>query len=280
MGDALVAWVGLSLCQGIGGVKLRRLLNHFGDINTILGASATDLQVVNGINDTVANHIRAIDLQGLATDIHQWQTAGVHILTWDSDNYPQAWRDLPDAPPTVFVTGNPSVWKNPTAYAIVGTRTPHPQKRDQTIRLSQEMAQKGYLVVSGLAEGIDAAAHLGTFTINTGRTVGILGSGVLNVYPTHHHALGRAILEQDGALICEVSPTTTVSAWGLVGRNRLIVGMSKALIVMQTKTDGGAMHAVKFARRQNKPIYADDNPATGNQAILSEGGYDLATLSL
>jgi DNA processing protein len=280
MGDALVAWVGLSLCQGIGGVKLRRLLEHFGDVQTILGASSDELQTVKGVSESIAHNIHAIDLNQLATDIHRWQEQGIHLLTWDSVDYPKDLLAVPDAPPTIFVLGNPLAWKKTLAYAIVGTRTPQPQKRNQTLQLSVEMAKKGHLVVSGLAEGIDAAAHLGTFTVVTGRTVAVLGSGILNVYPQHHKALSQAILERDGAIICEVSPNSPVSAWGLVGRNRIIVGMSKALIVMQTEIDGGAMHAVKFAQRQNKPIYADDNPATGNQFILDNGGHDLAMLVL
>ncbi|MDX2075032.1 MAG: DNA-processing protein DprA [bacterium] len=280
MGDALVAWVGLSLCQGIGGVKLRRLLEHFGDAKTILGTSSDELQTVKGVTESIAHNIHAIDLNQLATDIHRWQEQGIHILTWDSTDYPQSFLKLPDAPPTIFALGNVDIWKKPTAYAIVGTRTPYPKKRTETLLLSVEMAEKGHLVVSGLAEGIDAAAHLGTFTVVTGRTVAVLGSGILNVYPHHHKALSQAILERDGAILCEVSPNSVVSDWGLVGRNRLIVALSQALIVMQTETDGGAMHAVKFAKRQNKAIYADNNIASGNRAILADGGHDLATLML
>jgi DNA processing protein len=195
-------------------------------------------------------------------------------------NYPPQFLALPDAPPTIFVLGNLSIWKKASLYAIVGTRTPHREKRDETLRLSVDMAERGHVVVSGLAEGIDAAAHLGTFTKSTGRTIGILGGGILNIYPKQHKSLAEAILQRDGALICEVAPDSAVSAWGLISRNRLIVALSQALIVMQTNIDGGAMHAVKFARQQNKPIFADDNPASGNQAILDDGGHDLAMLVL
>lgn len=280
MDDRLVAWVGLSLCQGIGGVRLKRLLDQFGDAPNILQTSLDALQTVNGISEAIAQNILTIDRPLLAQKMEYWLSAGIHILTWDMPAYPQSILTLPDAPPTLFVLGNLSAWQNTSAYAIVGTRTPHPQKRDQTLRLSVEMAEKGHVVVSGLAEGIDSAAHLGTFTIKTGRTIGILGSGILNIYPPHHKSLAEGILQRDGALICEVAPDSFVSAWGLVGRNRLTVAMAKALIVIQTKIDGGAMHAVKFARRQNKPIYADDNPATGNQAILADGGYPLTSLEL
>lgn len=280
MNDRLVAWVGLSLCQGIGGVRLRRLLDQFGDAPSILSASAKSLQTVKGITQNIIENIQSINLNLLAIQIQKWQSAGIHILTWDMPAYPSHFLTLPDAPPTIFVLGNLSVWKKASLYAIVGTRTPHPQKRDQTIRLSMDMAEKGHVVVSGLAEGIDVAAHLGTFPKPNGRTIGILGSGILNVYPRHHKALAEAILQRDGALICEVAPDSPASAWGLIGRNRLTVAISQALIVMQTNINGGAMHAVRFARLQNKPIYADDNPASGNQAILDEGGHDLAMLVL
>lgn len=280
MDEGLIAWVGLSLCEGIGGVKLRRLLNHFGDVSAILSASADDLQTVKGIHEPIAHQIRGIQLDKLADDIQRWQSAQIRIITWESADYPTSLSNIPDAPPTLFIMGNPSIWKNQHLYAIVGTRTPAPSIRDKTIRLSDSITQKGHIVMSGLAEGVDTAAHLGTFVNPDGRTIAILGSGLCHIYPKHNHALANAILERDGALITEVAPDSQVSAWGLVGRNRIITAMSEALIVMQTSLEGGAMHAVKFARQQNKLIYADNNIATGNQAILADGGHDLATFHL
>lgn len=280
MDEGLIAWVGLSLCEGIGGVKLRRLLTHFGDVSAILSASIDDLQVVKGIHEALAHQILSIRLDKLADDIRRWQSAQIHIITWKSPDYPRLLLDIPDAPPTLFMLGNSAIWKSRQLYAIVGTRTPAPSIRDKTIRLSDTITQKGHIVISGLAEGVDTAAHLGTFVDTTGRTIAILGSGLCHIYPKHNRALADAILERDGALISEVAPDSQVSAWGLVGRNRIITAMSKALVVMQTSLEGGAMHAVKFARQQNKPIYADNNIATGNQAILADGGHDLATFHL
>ncbi len=280
MDEGLIGWVGLSLCEGIGGVKLRRLLHHFGDVSAILSASVDDLQTVKGIHPPVAHQIRAIQLDKLANAIHRWQSAHIHIITWESDDYPQLLLDIPDAPPTLFIMGNSTIWKNHHLYAIVGTRTPASLIRDKTIRLSDAITQKGHIVVSGLAEGVDTAAHLGTFVDKNGRTIAILGSGLCHIYPKHNRALADAILERNGALISEVAPDSQVSAWGLVGRNRIITAMSEAVIVMQTSLEGGAMHAVKFARQQHKPIYADNNIATGNRAILADGGHDLATFQI
>lgn len=280
MDEGLIAWVGLSLCEGIGGVKLRRLLNHFGDVSAILSASIDELQTVKGIHEPIAHQIQAIRLDKLADDIQRWQSAQIHIITWKSSDYPQLLLDIPDAPPTLFIMGNPAIWRGQHLYAIVGTRTPARAIRDKTIRLSHDITQKGHIVMSGLAEGVDTAAHLGTFVDTNGRTIAILGSGLCHIYPKHNRALADAILERDGALISEVAPDSQVSAWGLVGRNRIITAMSEALIVMQTSLEGGAMHAVKFARQQNKPIYADNNIATGNRAILADGEHDLATLHL
>lgn len=278
MDARLVAWVGLSLCEGIGGIRLRRLLNHFGDVLAIVNASSDDLQAVKGIHQLIAQQIHAIRLDKLADDIHRWQSSNIHILTWESATYPHFLRDIPDAPPTLFVMGNTSLWQKHHLYAIVGTRTPTPTIRDKTIRLSHDITQKGHIVISGLAEGVDTAAHLGTFIDPNGRTIAVLGSGLCHIYPKHNRALAHAILERGGTLISEVAPNSEVSAWGLVGRNRIMTGMSDVVIVMQTALDGGAMHAVKFARQQNKPIYADNNPATGNQAILNDTGYDLDML--
>lgn len=280
MDTGLIAWVGLSLCEGIGGVKLRRLFDYFGDITTILGASIRDLQAVKGINETIAQQIHAIQLDQLADDIHRWQSAHIHILTWDSPHYPKSLLHIPDAPPTLFVMGDTTIWQEHRLYAIVGTRTPAQAIRDKTIRLSHDITQKGHIVVSGLAEGVDTAAHLGTFVDTQGRTIAVLGSGLRQIYPKHNRTLATAILERSGALVSEVAPDSSVSAWGLVGRNRIITAISEAIIVMQTSPEGGAMHAVKFARRQGKPVYAHNTIATGNQAILADGGHDLATFQI
>ncbi|PJF32591.1 MAG: hypothetical protein CUN52_00850 [Phototrophicales bacterium] len=280
MDTGLIAWVGLSLCEGIGGVKLRRLFDYFGDVTTILGASTDDLKAVKGINEAIAQQIHAIQLDQLADDIHRWQSAHIHILTWNSPDYPKLLLDIPDAPPTLFVMGDTSIWKDHRLYAIVGTRTPAQAIRDKTIRLSRDITQKGHIVVSGLAEGVDTAAHLGTFVDPNGRTIAVLGNGLCQIYPKHNHALATAILERGGALVSEVAPDSSVSAWGLVGRNRIITAISEAIIVMQTSLEGGAMHAVRFARQQGKPVYAHHNLATGNQAILADGGHDLATFRL
>jgi DNA processing protein len=175
---------------------------------------------------------------------------------------------LDDAPPTLFVRGHWEPLSDKTV-AIVGTREPSPAAEQVAKELSMELAERGYTIVSGLAVGIDAAAHHGALAV-AGHTLAVLGSGVLNVYPPQHQDLAEAI-QLRGALLSEVQPFAETNASALVARNRIITGLSQQVIVVETATDGGAMHAARFAGLQRRRLYTLDLPASGNRALLANG---------
>jgi len=185
-------------------------------------------------------------------------------------------RTVEDAPPTLFLRGTlPDVEQ---CYAVIGTRKPSDRARDFAESVSAALAACGHGVVSGLAFGVDAAAHMGTLAISGGRPVAVLGSGVLNVYPQQHRALAQAIIER-GALLCEVAPGAAVSAPGLVARNRIITGLCAGVIVVETEIGGGAMHAARFAQVQGVPLYVMASEATGNRTLI-DGGATIITADL
>lgn len=265
------AWVALSLTKHLGGKTLRALLQHFDhNLPAILAADVAALRQVPGVGPKIAQAIREIDVDTTARAIERWQEEGVRILTWDDAAYPRSLRGLEDAPPTLFVVGRLPDFRRRMAYAVVGTRQPTPQSCQITERISAELADRGHIVVSGLAAGIDTIAHMGALAVPTGSTVAVLGGGILNVYPPSNRELAQAINGR-GALICEVSPDAEVGAPGLVARNRLITGLCEGLIVVETGVGGGAMHAARFAKIQNKRIYAVDNAASGNRQLIADG---------
>lgn len=269
------AWVALSLLPHLGGRTFRALLDHFGgDISAILDASADSLREVRGVGPKIAQAIRTVDVDASARALERWLRAGVVILTLDDADYPPALRPLPDAPPTLFVLGLPDALAQ-GAVAVVGTRAPSPQARTCAQHMGAALAEGGHAIVSGLALGIDSAAHLGALAIPDGATLAVLGGGILNVYPPANRALAEAVIAR-GALVCEVSPEAPVSAPGLVARNRLITGLADAVIVVETGIEGGAMHAARFARQQGRPLYALDVPAAGNRALLANGAQPIA----
>lgn len=262
------AWVALSLTRHLGGKTFKALLAAFDqDLEAILMASPADLRKVPGIGPKIANAITEINLQAVSTAITRWEAAGVSIIPADHPGYPTPLRRVDDAPPTLFVRGELPDFSN--AYAIVGTRHPANPSREITERLAMAIVSAGGMVVSGMALGIDVHAHRSTLAAS-GITVGVLGSGVGNIYPPQNRKIAEAVLLR-GALLSEVAPLTPVSAPQLVARNRLITGLSKAVIIVETQIDGGAMHAARFARLQGIPIYAVEHTASGNQDLLKNG---------
>lgn len=272
------AWVALSLIPSLGRRKMRALIAHFGNTQAVLKASADELTQVYGIGATIAAAIGAIRLDAIATEMEKWQQAGVRIVPLMSDDYPLPLAMLDDAPPTLFVRGELSQGLWTDAVAIVGTRQPSDRARGITCALSARYAQKGYTVVSGLAMGIDGQAHQCAISQNGGRTVAVLGNGILRPYPEQHTTLAERILEKGGTILCECAPVAGVHPQRLVARNRLITGLSRLILLIESTENGGAMHAIRFARQQEKHIYVVDLPASGNQQAIHEGTDGVLTL--
>lgn len=265
-----IAWVGLSLTGRIGNKTLQALLKHFdGDTSAILRAEAGLLRQVPGIGPKITQSIQAIQLRDVEKALVEWRKRGVSVWTLHDEHYPALLRELDDAPPTLFVRGAAHAPNEP-CVAIVGTRTPSPAARNFAQNLSTLLVEKGYMVVSGLALGIDSAAHLGVLAVPEGKTTAVLGCGVLNVYPSAHERLAQKILLQ-GLVMSEVNPNASPSPSSLVARNRIITGLCQAVIVVETAVDGGAMHAARFAAAQGRPVYTLDSAASGNQALIASG---------
>ncbi len=271
------AWVALCLVEHLGGRKLRALLDTFGgDLDALRAADNAALQRVPGIGPKLSAAIRALNVPAVAQDMARWHEAGVTILAPSSALYPRRLRDLgDDAPPCLFVQGNLDALDAGCTVAIVGTRQPTPPAREATLRLGMELGLLGCAVVSGLAAGIDAAAHNGALS-GRGRAVAVLGSGVLQIFPPEHGALAALILRQGGAIVSEVSPDARASTPRLVARNRLISGLSDAVLIAESSVDGGAMYAARAAMAQGRRLFALDLLATGNQALIAAGATALA----
>ncbi|MCA9884842.1 MAG: DNA-processing protein DprA [Anaerolineae bacterium] len=271
-----LAWIALSLQPHIGSKTLSQLLARFGSASGILAAESQELQEVRGIGTKLAAAIQAIDLDHVQRDCEQWARSGVQLLPHYHAHYPLSLRALDDAPATLFVYGDILMRLPQQAVAVIGTRDPSTIARQAAYRLGALLAQAGLLVVSGMASGIDAAAHEGAMNTANGVTLAMLGSGVLRPYPPQHEELARRI-SQRGALACECAPDATPNAPRLVSRNRLITGMAtNGVIVVESTVEGGAMHAARFAQLQGRSLYALDLPASGNQALIADGAVPLA----
>ena len=272
--DAEVFHIALSMSPNIGAKALHNLRKHFdGDLAAVFAATPRELQRVRGIGAKTAAEIIRMDPQQVAARIASWREAGVAIETIQQRQYPASLRDLDDGPPTLFWRGcaRPEAWAK--TVAIVGTRTPSQDAQFITLQLAMKLARADYTVVSGLALGIDTAAHTGCLSAR-GVTIAVLGSGLLKVYPQANQKLAERIRES-GALVSEAHPNDSANAQRLVSRNRIISGLSRAVIVVESDARGGAMYCARFAREQNRPVYTFDLPASGNRALIQSGAIVL-----
>ena len=273
LSSSLVGWVALCLVPRIGGRTLAALLKTFGSPRAIFEASEAELLSVKRIGTRTVAAIQSIDLEAVEAQIRIWHAQQVTLLTWQDTAYPAPFLDLYSRPPLLFARGAlRQDWSR--VVAIVGTREPTNTYELLAESLARELAARGWLVVSGLARGIDTAAHRGA--LMTGRTVAVLGGGVDAVYPTRNRSLAEAII-REGAIYAEVPPGTVPSVGTLMARNRLISGLSKALIVVQAGIESGSMEAARRARQQGRHVFTFDDAAfEGNQALLQMEGIPLA----
>lgn len=255
----------------LGARAFDRLLATFGTPRAVLAASAAELRCVHGVGAVLSQAIRAVDLAQVEDDIARWQAAGVTVLPRTDDRYPLPLTLLEDAPPTLFARGaiGQPLWSD--TVAIVGTRQPSDAAMRAASAFAARYAVSGYTVVSGLALGVDTLAHQAALRVPNGRTAAVLGSGVLSVYPAANRPLAERILGAGGVLLCECAPDETVNARHLVARNRLITGLARFVLLVESSAEGGAMHAVRFARQQGRLLYVCDLPASGNQQAIRDG---------
>ncbi len=270
--NTLASLVALCLVPGVGGVTLQTLLDRFGSVEAILSASTDDLQATPGIGPRIAAAIRAVDVAQTAAEMAAWQEEGLAVITRAQPCYPPLLFGLRDSPPILFCRGTLTA-ADARAISIVGTRHPARASRHFAERLSCELAARGWTIVSGLAWGIDHAAHTGA--LRGGRTIAVLGSGLRAPLPPEKSRLAAAIIQR-GALLSEVHPDTLPNPAALVARNRLIAGMSAATIVVEAGERSGSLHAARFAAKQQRARFAVDNGRAGNTALLRDGAQPIS----
>ncbi|MGP8329254.1 MAG: DNA-processing protein DprA [Methanosarcinaceae archaeon] len=209
------------------------------------------------------------------------QQHDIRIISIDSSDYPKPLLRIPDPPALLHVKGNIDAL-NKDCIAIVGSRNPTGFGSSQAKKYGDSFAKERYVVVSGLAKGVDSAAHKGTLVSN-GLTVAVLAHGLNTVYPGENKHLADNILENDGALISEYSWGTGINRSFFVSRNRIQSGLSLGVLVIETKVSGGTMHTVRFCEKQNRALIVVKPPENlienvntrGNTQLISEKRADV-----
>lgn len=263
------------MIPGIGAARLRMLVNHFGDPEGVLTANERDLTAVNGIDRALARRILSersfhdeVQLQ-----LSRLEKSDAKIVTfWDND-YPENLKKIYDPPVMLFVRGSLSS-VDKYSVAIVGTRTPTIYGKHVTEKFTAELAQRGIVIISGLARGIDTIAHA-TAVRSGGKTIAVLGSGVDIIYPSENRRLSEQILVS-GAIVSEYYMGSKPDAVNFPRRNRIISGISIGTILIETDENGGAMITAGTALDQNREVFAlpgniFEKKSRGTNKLIKEG---------
>ncbi|GAB4475197.1 MAG: DNA-processing protein DprA [Anaerolineales bacterium] len=246
-------WVAFSLVKGIGAVRFRRLLSEFDSLENAWHAPNNALRRA-GIGDKHLDNLLLIRSQvDLDRYMDTLQAKGVQVLTWLDDNYPRLLKEIDQSPPVIYVRGELSL-SDEIAVAVVGTRRLTSYGRQIAEELGSGLAQNGVTLVSGLARGVDAIAHRAALEAG-GRTIAVLGSGVDRIYPPEHRRLAEQII-QHGALVSDYPLGTQPDATNFPPRNRIISGLSLAVVVVEAGEKSGALITARFAADQGRDVFA------------------------
>lgn len=243
-------WLRLILTPGLGPGAVRQLLEHFGLPEDILAAGTSRLAAVLGAQRAAALLAEDESRDALIRATLQWASAdGRHLVALHDPGYPQRLLQIGDPPPVLYVRGNVEALSR-DSIAIVGSRHPTRAGLENARAFARALADEGLQVCSGLANGIDAAAHRGALDGRAG-TIAIVGTGIDRVYPAAHHTLAETIT-RSGAVISELPLGTTVQRANFPRRNRLIAGVSLGVLVVEAATQSGSLitarHAAEFGR--------------------------------
>ncbi len=246
-------WIGFNLVKGIGAVRFRHLLDTFGDAETAWNASIEALRGAGLSAKLVENlcQLRAqVSLEQIWARI---QAQNIQVLTWEDAEYPRRLKEIDQPPPVLYLRGDLKL-EDEWAVAIVGTRRITAYGRQVAEEVAGTLARNGITVVSGLARGVDAVAHL-TAVHAGGRTLAVLGSGVDRIYPPENGRLAEQIAAH-GAVISDYPLGTPPEGPNFPPRNRIISGLSLAVIVIEANLDSGAMITATFAAEQGRELFA------------------------
>ena len=252
--DSREAFVALNLIAHVGPVRVRQLLDHFGEAPAILRASKAQLLRVRGIGDETAQSIvdweKSIDLAG---ELKRIQEFGCHVLIQSDDAYPELLRQIYDPPVVLYVKGALTE-KDKNAVAMVGSRMTTSYGLETARKLAYQLAYVGVTVVSGGARGIDTAAHQGAMSAK-GRTVAVLGNGINIVFPPENAELFERIAAS-GAVITQFPFNRIADKQSFPIRNRIVAGMTLSTVVVEANLTSGALITANFAVDYGRQVFA------------------------
>jgi len=278
--DGLRAWLALHRAPGIGPRTFLRLLEAAGDPQAALALPRQELLRL-GLPEETCAALKAPDWAAVDADLRWLEQPGHHILRFDDPAYPARLRDIADPPPLLYVLGEPAYLAQPQ-LAVIGSRNPTAGGRDTAYAFAAALVDAGLCVTSGLALGIDAAAHRGALA-RGGPTIAVTGTGLDRVYPARHRDLAHAIAAK-GALVSEFPLGTPPRADHFPRRNRIISGLSLGTLVVEASLHSGSLITARCALEQGREVFAIPgsihNPLSkGCHALIRQGAKLVETVA-
>jgi DNA processing protein len=258
------------LVQGLGPRSYLKLIEYFGSAKAAVSAAPSELQKVQGISPKLARSIcSCVSKSDYRQQLQLCLDNQIEILDLTSESFPPQLKEIYDPPPILFSQGG---WmpQDQIALAIVGSRHATHYGLRTAERLASQLSLAGFTIVSGLARGIDAAAHRGALKVG-GRTIAVLGGGLLNLYPPEHADLAQQIRAQ-GLMLSESLPLAAPKSGSFPSRNRIITGLSLGLVVVEAGQRSGALISARLAADQGREVFAVPGPIDSR---LSRGCHQL-----
>ncbi len=271
--EKFLPWLALKSVPGVGNLIFKRLVDRFKSPEAVFQASSGELGQVSGMSQRLARQIRRYRVPGwVHAELELAARKGYRIITLLDPDYPALLHEIPDPPPFLHVCGDISGADH--CISMVGSRNATDYGIQTTLRLSRDLASLGITIVSGMARGIDTAAHQGALACQ-GRTVAVLGSGLENIYPAENRKLFHEIA-QHGAVISEFPLKAEPEAHHFPMRNRIISGMSLGTVIVEATLRSGSLITARLAAEQNREVFAvpgsiSSFKSTGTHTLIKQG---------
>jgi DNA processing protein len=248
-------WIALNMTPGIGPRAAARLLERFGSAEAVYAASRAELESARLKPEAVDSIIARDCHERAAAELEKVRALGVDLLVLDDGVYPSLLREINDPPLTLYVKGAWAECLDAPCVAVVGSRRCSTYGLNAASMLARDLAKHGVTIVSGLARGIDAAAHRGALEAG-GRTVAVIGTGIDEIYPRDHKKLAAEIVDKGGAIVSEFPIETPPVPQNFPYRNRVISGLSLGVLLVEAAENSGSLITARMAIEQNREVFA------------------------
>ena len=272
--DAIISWLALSMVSGLGNIGFRNLLERFGTPESVFKADLASLSKVKGVRRQAARRIFGKELSGdPEAELENARRHGARLITYGDPSYPGILREIHDPPMILYAKGRISGLQS-LLIGVVGSRNATHYGLKAAEMIGMGLARRGVGVVSGLARGIDSAAHRGCLR-GGGLTVGVLGTGIDIVYPAENRPLFSR-LAKEGVLLSEFPVGTPPDPQNFPRRNRIISGLSRGVLVVEATLKSGSLITASLALEQGRDVYAvpgsiDSFKSTGTHCLIKQG---------